>query len=703
MHEMSDKNKDDFVKILDKVSSAWNLTEFQRDQSNESIRFVDVSGAQWEGWAGVQFANRPRMELDKASQSVNLFQAEWRTNRFAVKYRSSDEKTSAKDAEFFNGLFRKDYRDSNGEQSMDNVVNEMSKGGVGALRLKTEFVSEDDPENMDQKIIFEPLYNAYNTVVWDPQAKAQDKNDAGWCDIITTYTEDAFNEAYPDASPESFFQPSDRNIFNLNNIKLIYVSEHYQVKKKKALAFSYKNKLTGEKRVIFKDDIEEVIGQLADAGFRKTGERRIMRKTIEKSILFGGGFLSKPRRIVGDMIPVAPCYGYRSYVDGQEYYYGLVEKQKDAQRLSNMAISNMAENAATSSASTPILTPDQVAGHEQRWAEKALSKHAYMLLNSLDEQGKPIPLGPLQHTQPHAIDPNTSLILDVAGNYIVSQSGGMPQDTLDPDASGKAINAMIQRVDMQTAVLMDNISLCTKTVGKIYLGMASEVYDTERFIKLVGEDGSEKDALLMEYVLHPKVDKFVRINDVKAMKLDVVVDTGASYANQRRETVDVLGQLLQNIPQGSQYEPLILAGIIENIEGAGLEGIKKFNRQQQILQGTIKAETEEDLEFVQSQSQQQQQPDAAMVLAQAEDKKGDADIAEVQRKTQADQFSALTAQQKNQVETFRAQTDRIAVQIDAEEAGATINSKNIDSFGKEIDNRQKQIDVARQVTGFNSI
>lgn len=697
---MSDQIKDKFVKTLEKVSEAWNLTQFQRDQSNESIRFVDVSGAQWEGWAGAQFANRPRMELDKASQSVNLFQAEWRTNRFTVKYRPSDEKTSAKDAELLNGLFRKDYRDANGEQSMDNVVNEMSKGGVGALKLKTEFVSEDDPENKDQKIIFEPIYNAYNTVVWDPQAKAQDKVDAGWCDIITTFTEDAFDEAYPDAEPESFFQPMDRNIFNLNNIKLIYVSEHYEVKKKKALAFSYTHKLTGEKRVIFKDDIKEVIGELADAGFRKTGERRIVRKTIEKSILYGGGFLSEPRRIVGDMIPVSPCYGYRSYVDGQEFYYGLVEKQKDAQRLSNMAISNMAENAATSSSSTPILTPAQVAGHEQRWAEKALSKHAYMLLNSLDDQGKPIPLGPLQHTQPHAIDPNTSLILDVSGNYITAQSGGMPQDTLDPDASGKAINAMLQRVDMQTAVLMDNISLCTKTVGKIYLGMASEVYDSERFIKLVNEDGTEKDALLLEYVLHPKVDKFVRINDVKNMKLDVVVDTGASYANQKRETVDVLSQLLQNIPNGSRLEPLIISGIVENIEGSGLDGIKKFNRQEQLLQGVIEPETDEDIEFMQK-AQEPQQPDAAMVLAQAEQTSADADVAEVQRKTQADQFNALTAQQKNQVETFKAQTGRIAVQVDAQEAGATINSKNIKSFGDEIDNRQKQIDVARQVvTGF---
>ena len=702
MDELSADKKDKFVRILHDVSEAWNLTEFQRDQSNESIRFVDVAGAQWEGWAGDQFANRPRLQLDKASQSVNLFNAEWRTNRFSVKYRPSDAKTSDKDAELLNGLFRKDYRDSNGEQSMDNVVNEMSKGGVGGLRLKTEFVIEDDPENQDQHIIFEPIYNAYNTVVWDPQAKAQDKSDAGWCDIITTYTQDAFNEEWPDADPESFFQPRDRNIFNLNNINLVYVSEHYEVKKKKALAFSYTHTLTGEKRVIFKDDIADVIESLADSGFRKTGERRITRKTIEKSIIYGGGFLSDPKRIVGNIIPVAPCYGYRSYVDGQEYYYGLVEKQKDPQRLINMGVSNMAENSATSGQSTPIFTPEQISGHEQRWAEKNLGKHAYQLLNSLDDQGMAIPLGAIQYTQPNQIDPNTSAIIDVSGNYITSQSGGMPQDTLDPDASGKAINAIMKRVDMQTAVLMDNISLCIKTVGQIYLGMASDIYDDERFIKLVGEDGTEKDALLLEYVLHPKVDKFVRINDVKNMKLDVVVDTGASYANQRRETVDTLNQLLQSTGPESPYLPLIYASIVQNMEGSGLDAIKKFNRQQMILQGIEEPETDEERALLE-QASQPSQPDAATLLAQAEQSKADVAAADVQRKAQADQFKFGTEQAKNQVSVFEAQTDRMNTQIDAQEADAKINNTNIDTFGKQMDNRQKEIDIAKEFVGFNRI
>jgi hypothetical protein len=65
---------------------------------------------------------------------------------------------------------------------------------------------------------------------------------------------------------------------------------------------------------------------------------------------------------------------------------------------------------------------------------------------------------------------------------------------------------------------------------------------------------------------------------------------------------------------------------------------------------------------------------------------------------QADQLTALNNQQKNQIDTFRAQTDRMDTQIDAQEANATINNKNIDSVGKQIDNRQKVIQST--IAGF---
>ena len=606
---MSDADSAKYGAVLDKVSESWNLQEQQRDQANESMRFVDVPGAQWEGWVEQQFANRPRMEFDKTSLAVNKFNTEWREGRVTVKYRSDDIGTSDDDAELLNGLFRKDYRKCNGVQATDNAVQEMSKGGIGAVKLVTDYVMPSDPDNMDQLIKVEPIHNSYNTLVWDANAKKVDKSDARWVALVITYSEDAFNIAYPDKDMSSFFIPQNRSIFNLDDLRLVYVTEYYELKTKREMAYRYVYSETGEKKTVYKSDLdEELIVSMSDAGYKKVGEKRLERTTVEKSILYGGGFLSKPRRIAGIKLPIATCFGYGSYTDGQQYYFGLVEKQKDAQRLLNMAISNMAENAATSPKSMPILTPEQVAGHEQRWAEQHLGKHAYTLLNSVDDQGQPLPLGPIQHVQPAAVDPNTSLLMQASEGFIQSTTGGMPQDVIDPNASGKAINAVLGQVDLQTGILRDNVVQFFKNIGEIYLGMASEVYDDERFTKVANLDGSDKTVLLKEYVLHPKYDRFVRINDVSNMKLEVTVDVGASFATRKRETVDVLGEMIKNTESTSPYFPLIYGAMIENVEGPGLEIIKKFNRNQMIQLGYQDPETDEEIEEFQMAQQQANQP-----------------------------------------------------------------------------------------------
>ena len=41
-----------------------NVIQEQRDQANEDSRFINVSGAQWEGEFGAQFTNRAKPELD---------------------------------------------------------------------------------------------------------------------------------------------------------------------------------------------------------------------------------------------------------------------------------------------------------------------------------------------------------------------------------------------------------------------------------------------------------------------------------------------------------------------------------------------------------------------------------------------------------------------------------------------------------------
>ncbi len=48
-----------------------------------------------------------------------------------------------------------------------------------------------------------------------------------------------------------------------------------------------------------------------------------------KSIFNGNEYMQEPKRIAGKWIPIVPVYAYRTYVDGNECYWGLVRKLMD--------------------------------------------------------------------------------------------------------------------------------------------------------------------------------------------------------------------------------------------------------------------------------------------------------------------------------------------------------------------------------------
>jgi len=658
-----------FQKDLNKISESWNLTEYQRDKSNESIRFVDVTGGQWEDGYKRQFANRPRMEMDMVSRAINRFNGEWKSGRFSVKYLPDDEITSEKDAEILNGLFRRDWRRDNGNQSADNAVNEMSKGGLGAMRLSSRYLVEDDPDDKRQVITFKPIYNAYNTVVWDPQAKAEDKSDAKWCAVLTSYTQDAFEEAFPGYQAASAFTPLNRDIFNLNNMRMVYVAEFYKVEHKKGLAFKYVNDLTGEKRTVFRDEVKDVLGELADLGFKKRSERRISKRTVTKALMYGGGYIEKPKRIAGKRIPVAPLYGYRSYVDGQEYWYGMVEKNKDAQRLVNMGFSKNAEFSATSAKSMPIFTDDEIAGKEDQWAKAHLGETNYMTVNSVDEDGEPISPRNYQYTQPAQADPNTQTMLQGAAAFIQGQAGAEPQEVTDPEASGKAINAARVVEDMVTYTLLDNIAEMMVNVGKIYHSMADEIYAEQRFEKLVAEDGTDTSVLLQQYVLDRRQQRFVRVNDIVDKTFEVIVETGPSFASRRRETAELLKDILSNTATDSAYHPVLYAALIENVDGPGMEGVKKFNKKQKILLGIEEPESEEEILMVQQMSQPKE-PSAQENYFEAEAERARSEA--VKNQTDSLENVANSTLKGAQAEKTKAETADIMAGIERDNAEAGV-------------------------------
>jgi hypothetical protein len=192
------------------VSKDYEATEYQRLKANEDMRFCSVDGGQWENWLththGVNAA-RAKLELDVVSDYVQGYIGEYMKNRANVTFTASDDATTDDDAELINGLYRADFRDNDGSIAQDNAVSEMAYCGVGAYLVRAKFEDDEDPENENQKICFDPIYNAFNHVMWSANAKRIDKADANHCTVLYGYTPDAFKAEFEEASPVSAYAP----------------------------------------------------------------------------------------------------------------------------------------------------------------------------------------------------------------------------------------------------------------------------------------------------------------------------------------------------------------------------------------------------------------------------------------------------------------------------------------------------------------
>jgi len=647
------------AKFMSDISNDADVVDEQRIQANEDMRFVNVVGGMWEGFLEEDFNNdRVKLEFDIVSNYLQRFLGEQNSNRISVEYKPDDGKTTDDDAELLNGIYRSDFRNGSGSIAVDLAVQETATCGYGAMKLSTEFDDDEDPENDDMRIVWRPISNAYNTVFWDQSAQRIDKRDARWCTVLKPFTKDSFAELYPDKDPVSAYTPDDLSFDNQNisSPDFVYIATRYEAVKKKELVFIYNNLKTGEVEVYNKEDHELVKDELKSDEFRKfVRERHIIRRSVEKTVFSGNDILSKTRRIAGKFIPVVPFYGYRAYVDGIEWYRGLVRKLKDAARLFNMQVSQLAENAASGGQEVPIFTPQQMQneGIKELWADK--NNKPYLLADAVrDDNGNIVATGPIGYSKPPQLDGSTTALMQIVPGYIQDVTGGAPQDTLDPRASGKAIQALLKRENLTTSMITNNISDAMKSSGEIYQAMASEVYTTQRNMRTVGKDGKDGNVQMLKTIMDEETGTLIESNTLNGKKFKAYSDVGPQYDSIREQTVEDLKDMLTSLsatPEGQQYIPVIMAVLMDNIDGVGLGPIKEFNRTRMLTQGFAKPETPEEEALVAQAQQPKEDPNQALIAAAANQQNAEA------RSLDASSLQKVADAGKKEAETVKIQAD----------------------------------------------
>jgi hypothetical protein len=695
----------DLKKLMTLHDKAYNSGQVTREKASDDMVFYYVT--QWDDnmLADSQLSYRGEFNiLKKAGRQII---SDLAANPVQIDFEPLNE-TREDAAEMADGLYRTDDQNNLSIESYELAKQECVVCGVGAWMLYTEYSSLKS-NSQHQVIRRRPIQEANNNIVWDPNAKLLDKSDAMYVSVLTAYSEDGYKKLVEDMTGEeletiseaSFKHPEQSYAFPWvgGEGKKIYVTEFYHREKVKSKILTMVDPF-GQTLEMRESDLVDVMDEMMDEGYSIESEKQIEVWQVTKYIASGAEILNGEMGdddervgevIAGEHIPVVPIYGEHAYIEGEEHYEGVTRLAKDPQRLHNFGKSYVADIVSRSPRQQPIWFQEQLAGFEDMHSQVGSENfYAYLLQNRKAGDGSDLPLGPVGVTPEQTIPSALAAMVDMTRQSVEDVANpGLSQDIADPDISGKAVLALQARLDMQSMVYQQHFKHAKRRDGEIWASMASEIHDVPRKAVATLPDGTRKDLEIMQTVLDEETGTYVTINDMRNAEFEVYSKIGPDYKSQKEQTIEQIGTMLAGMdPSDPMFKALQLK-VLEIMDGVQFDDIRDYAKKQLVLMGFKEPETDEEKAMLEQAQQQGTEPSAEMVLAQAEMLKGQAQQEKNQIEMAKVQSGAQNEQMKRMIDEFKAATDRMNTQIDAQEAGATINYKRVDTMGKELDNAAK--------------
>ena len=637
----------------------------ERLQCLQDRRFYSLAGAQWEGPLWDQYENKPKFEVNKIMLAVIRVVNEYRNNRITVDFVSKDGAENDKLAEVCDGLYRADEQASVADEAYDNAFEEAVGGGIGAWRLRTVYEDEENDEDDRQRIRIEPIFDADSSVFFDLGAKRQDKSDAKYCFVVTSMTRQAYKDTWGD-DPTDWPKIIHQYEFDWCTPDVVFVAEYFKVEEKtETIRIFQAIDGTEERYTQFDFANDETLEEtLLAIGSREVRQKKVKRKRVRKYVLSGGRVLEDAGYIAGRCIPIVVVYGKRWFVDNVERCMGHVRLAKDAQRLKNMQLSKLGEISALSSVEKPILTPEQVAGHQVMWAEDNLKDYPYLLINPItDQNGNQAVSGPVAYTKSPQIPPAMAALLQITETDMQDILGNQQgADKMVSGMSGKAVEMIQTRVDMQSFIYMSNFAKGMKRCGEIWLSMAKEIYtEDKRKMKTIAPTGEAGVVELMQPTIDQETGAMVMANDMTSATFDVVSDVGPSSSSKKSATVRAITGMLQ-ITQDPETAQVLTAMAMMNMEGEGLSDTNAYFRKKLLRMGVVKPTDAEAEELMAEMQGQPQDPNAIYLQAAAEE-----------ATAKAAQARASTVKTVADAELSRAKTVETLANIDMDSQDHALN------------------------------
>lgn len=574
---------------------------FTAESSNRMDMIDDLKFAaldQWPEEVKKERKGRPMLTLDHLGQSIRKVIGGIRQNMPSIKVDPIDDGADKETADVLEDLTRQIEQSSNARNAYLNAAKFQVKMGYGVWRVATKANSDD---MFDQDLV---ILRERNPFSWyfDPDAINPHKDDGRFCIKSVTMSEEEFKTQFGDKSITSYGnQGLGESFERWYSPDSIRIAEYFVKEKKKKSITQLSNGVVLDSDSITEEDI---------AGYQAQGITPAKTKEVERDVIMwyklSAFTVLEKSEWPSPYFPGIPIYGEEENIEGEVEYRGIVRAAKDPQRMYNYWNSAAAEAIALQPKAPWLVTKDQIKNYKEFW-EVANTENLPYLPYEPDSKAPPP-----QRVQPPAMQAGLLQQAQISSMDIEHATGVFEaaQQPTTENRSGRAVIALQQEADLGTSMFADNLASGIEHTGRVLISLIPKYYDTQRVIRLRGEDDSVRFVEVNKSILTPSGEKIQ--HDLTRGKYDVRVGTGPSYRTRRIEAANSMVELARVFPQILQIAGDLVA---KNLDWPGADEMAE--RLRKMLPPGIADDDADDLSPEELQAKQQQAQQAQQMQQMA--------------------------------------------------------------------------------------
>ena len=582
------------------------------DRGHEDKEFVTIEGKQWDATARAKrnAEGKPTLEFNLlrtfATQQINTM----RQNRPQIQVVPVDNGADTDIAKILGGLIKDTEEASNAEDATDQAAENAVYGGLGFIRLITDYVSDD---SFNQEPRFVPIENP-EAVLLDPLSKRLDGSDASKCLVVEWVKKSAIKAQYGEDATD--FEVEGATDWENKPDDTVLIAEYF-----------YKEDVSDELllledgSIVFKSELSE-----DDAVFAV--ETRPTKRTEIKWAKISGSKVLETGVFPGKFIPIVPVYGAVNWIGNERHVFSLIHFAKDPQRLFNYWKSAEAHILQKNQDEILAVEHEAIAGFEDEWQNPG--KYATSRYRSRDENGT-------QYATPQRISsaqPPTGILNATATSQaLISDTLNMHAPQMGQDVnsqSGRAIGLLQRQADTAHFHFQDNLNKSLRQCGRILVDLYPRLYDTPMVRRIIGKDGEEEMVKLNAQPETPdEMSKAIDgiLNNLSLGRYDVRIDTGPSFNTQREQSFQLLMQVAQFAPGVMQSAGDLIIKDSPLVNAKEIADRIKKTMLPQLLEDDPSVPPAVKAQMTQMQQQMQEQMQQMQEMArQLQDKQADRDV-----------------------------------------------------------------------------